>query len=268
MELSGNILKMKSELNDVVNYHLPIGNEKIAMNNLIGKEIEVEFTGQINCIKCGRKTKKSFSQGFCYPCFRTAPEADPAIIKPELDMAHKGISRDMEWAKTHSLVDHYVYLSYSGNLKVGVTRHTQIPTRWIDQGAVLGITIAKTPNRNMAGQIEVFLKKHFADKTNWRKMLKDVDYSGVDLKSEKQKAVDLLVNTDFEEYLLDEEKTIEKEIKFPVEKYPDKVKSINLDKNPDFKKTLSGIKGQYLIFDDNHVINVRKYNGYFLEIKY
>jgi hypothetical protein len=268
MALSGNILKMKSEIDNVVNYYLPIGNEQIFMNDLIGKKLSISYKGQINCIRCGRKTNKSFSQGFCYPCFRDAPEADPAIVKPELDMAHKGISRDMEWAKTHSLVDHFVYLSYSGNLKIGVTRHTQIPTRWIDQGAVAGITIAKTPYRNLAGKIEVLLKDNFADKTNWRKMLKLIKTDDIDLLSEKKKAVEFLKDTEYEEFIMKDDEHILKFIEFPVEKYPLKVKSLNLDKIPEFEKKLTGIKGQYLIFDDDTVMNIRKHNGYFINLNY
>ncbi len=265
MKLSGNLFKMHVENMQTVQYTLKLGDNKILMNGLIGKTIRLKYDGVINCIHCGRKTKTSFSQGFCYPCFTSVPEADPAVVKPELDLAHEGISRDMEWAKTHSLVDHYVYLAFSSNVKVGVTRCTQVPTRWIDQGAIKAVVLAKTPYRNLAGQIEVAMKDLFADKTNWRKMLSNISCDDEVLLNAKDEALENFP-AEFEEYYFDDD-TITL-INFPVEKYPEKVKSINLDKLPEFEKMLVGIKGQYLIFDDNYVINIRKHNGYFVELEW
>jgi len=257
--MTGNISKMQTKYSDIVEYQLNLGDSEINMNSLIGKKIRFSYSGVINCVKCGRKTNKSFAQGFCYPCFLNAPEADPGIMRPELDMAHEGISRDMEWAKTFSLTEHFVYLAYSSNLKVGVTRFNQIPTRWIDQGASKAIIIAKTPYRNLAGQIEVALKQHYADKTNWRKMLQNITYIPVDFIAEKQKAISFL-SDELKQYAYDDDTVTE--LKFPVERYPLKVKSVNMEKTPIFEKTLAGIKAQYLIFDDDTVINIRKYSGY------
>lgn len=265
MKHSGNLLKMSSELNKPVDYYMNFDKDGIYLNELLNKTISIKYSGIINCIKCGRKTNKSFSQGFCFPCFQTAPEADPAIVKPELDQAHLGISRDMEWAKTHSLVDHYVYLAISSGLKVGVTRHTQIPTRWIDQGAESAIKIARTPNRNTAGRIEVELKQHFADKTNWRNMLTNKVVGGVDLLSEKRRALSLLTQ-EFLQYKSDEDEVFE--ITYPVLDYPIKVNSLSLDKMPEFEGRLTGIKGQYLIFGNGIVFNVRAHSGYLVEIEY
>ena len=53
---------------------------------------------------------------------------------------------------------------------------------------------------------------------------------------------------------------------YPVEQYPEKVKSHNLDKTPVIRGKLQGIKGQYLILDTG-VINIRKYSGYELRIR-
>jgi len=263
-KMIGNITKMRTENDNVVKYYLTLGDKSLLVNDLIGKKIRISYTGTINCIKCGRKTNKSFAQGFCYPCFLSAPEADPGIMRPELDMAHKGISRDMEWAKTFSLADHFVYLAYSSNLKVGVTRFNQIPTRWIDQGAVKAIIVAKTPYRNLAGQIEVALKEHYADKTNWRKMLQNVTDVPVDFIAEKQRAISFLPE-ELQEYAYDIDDITN--LSYPVEQYPEKVKSVNLEKTPVVEKTLAGIKAQYFIFDDNSVMNIRKYTGYKLELE-
>lgn len=262
MQLEGNILKMRTELNNPVNYFLPVGDQEIAMNNLIGKEISMQFTGQINCISCGKVTKTSFNQGFCYNCLQTAPEASESIVRPELSKSHLGIARDMDWAKKHDLIDHYVYLAASNDVKVGVTRSHQIPTRWIDQGASFAIKVAKTPNRHIAGVIEVFLKKHFTDKTNWRAMLTNEIAENADLLEEKQNALRFLP-LELQKYAEPDNKITR--IEYPVSAYPQKVKSIGFDKQPTIEGILTGIKGQYLIFE-NTVLNIRKHNGYFLKV--
>jgi hypothetical protein len=265
MVLKGSLLKMISVINNPVDYYLEFEKEKIHLNDLLGKQVKLSFLGSINCIKCGRKTSKSFHQGYCYPCFMTAPETSDCILKPELCMAHEGISRDMEWSKDHCLQDHYVYLAISSGLKVGVTRKSQIPTRWIDQGASRAIKIALTPNRFLAGQIEVDLKKFFDDKTNWRNMLINKIDLETNLLEQRKRAFDSVKN-EFKEYFIDTDEITE--IQYPVNNYPIKVNSIDLEKNPYIEGILIGIKGQYLIFEGGNVINIRKHNGYLVEIEY
>jgi len=99
MEASGQISKMKSKLGDPIKYTLPIGDQLIEMNPLIGHTVQFTFNGEIRCIRCDRKTKKSFAQGFCFPCMRDAPEASECIIRPELCLAHEGKGRDPEWER-------------------------------------------------------------------------------------------------------------------------------------------------------------------------
>ena len=259
MHYQGNLLKMKSEYTDVVNYYLPVGDEVVYMNELIGREIEFRYLDQINCIKCGRKTKTSFAQGFCYTCFLNAPETSECVLRPELCRAHEGISRDMEWSKEHCLQDHVVYLSLTSGLKVGVTRLSQVPTRWIDQGAEKAIRLCQTPNRFLAGTIEVALKGHMDDKTNWRKMLTEPCPGDIDLVEEKGRAEELLP-MDLREYISDDDEIFQ--LNYPVGTYPDKVKSIGFDKAPYIRETLAGIKGQYLLFEEGFVLNIRKHGGY------
>lgn len=263
MQYEGNILKMRSELANPVRYFLPVGETEIAMNDLIGKEISMKYSGQINCISCGKRTKTSFSQGFCYNCLQTAPEASESVVHPELSKAHFGIARDMEWAEKNDLIDHIVYLALSDDVKVGVTRIHQVPTRWIDQGARSAIKLAVVPNRHIAGIIEVFLKKYYVDKTNWRTMLKNEIATHIQLPEEKQKAAGLLPR-ELQKYIAADNKIVT--IDYPVENYPDNIKNIGFDKTPEIKGILSGIKGQYLIFEQGEVINIRKHNGYYLEI--
>ncbi len=264
MIYKGNLLKMRTQLDDVIVYQLPIGDDLVDMNALIGKQLTWTYLHQINCVHCGKKTKTSFSQGYCYTCFTSLPQTDVSIMKPELDESHLGISRDMEWSKEHALKPHYVYLAFSSHLKVGVTREFQIPTRWIDQGAVAAIKLAKTPNRHIAGVIEVALKEHFADKTNWRSMLTNEVGSSVDLKKEKENAIALL-HRELQQYASDEDEIYN--LIYPVQAYPDKVVSFSFDKIASYSGKLKGIKGQYLIFDEGKVINIRKHNGYFVELK-
>ena len=265
MQLEGNILKMRTEGIGPVQYFLPVGNAEIHLNPLVGKQVSLRFTGQINCISCGKQTKTSFGQGFCYNCMQTAPEASESVMRPELSKAHLGIARDLEWAEKHDLIDHFVYLAVSGDVKVGVTRYHQVPTRWIDQGASSAIKIATVPNRHIAGVIEVFLKKYFTDKTDWRAMLKNEVATNIDLLAEKEKALGLL-SAELRKYA--EPDNIITQIEYPVIEYPQKLNSLSFDKQPLISGILKGIKGQYFIFDEGNVLNIRKHNGYRLEIKY
>ena len=265
MIIQGALCKMKSELASPIQYYLELNDTQILMNELIGKTISIKFLNEIYCIRCGRETNKSFHQGYCFPCFKTAPETDDCILRPELCKAHEGISRDMEWSKQNCLQDHIVYLAISSGLKVGVTRLSQVPTRWIDQGASKAIKIAQVPNRNMAGFIEVNLKKHFDDKTNWRNMLTNKIDEVTDLLEMKEKAL-RVVKKDFMKFFIDDDSIIK--LEFPVLQYPEKVNSFSFDKEDVIEGKLIGIKGQYLIFDDGRVLNIRKHNGYEVEISY
>ena len=256
---------MKVEHDDPVRYFLPIGDELPEISELIGENIQLSFGGDIFCISCGNKTNKSFAQGFCYNCFMSAPEAAECIIRPELCLAHEGKGRDIEWEKEHHLQEHFVYLAIASGIKVGVTRSTQIPTRWIDQGASRAILLAKTPNRYLSGVIEVALKGHISDKTNWRRMLKN-EIADYDLNEEKEKMKNLLPD-ELVQYVEFEDSDIT-QIEYPVDEFPDKVKSVGFDKLPEISGVLNGIKGQYLLLDDDRVLNIRKHTGYVLKLEY
>ncbi len=264
-EIRGNLLKMTSKFSETVEYFLPVGSQIVPVNPLLGKICSFEYTGKINCIACGKETKKSFAQGYCYPCFMIVPETSPCILKPELCKAHLGQSRDMQWSENYCLNEHYVYLAISSGLKVGVTHYSHIPTRWIDQGAWKAIKLALTPNRYTAGKIEVELKNYFNDKTNWRKMLTNKIDKSIDLEDAKQQAWEYL-DEELQAYVIDDDEITQ--INYPVETYPESVKSINFEKLPKFEKVLTGIKGQYLIFDNVYVLNVRKHAGFNISLKY
>lgn len=260
----GNIEKMDTVGTAPVQYYLQLQDEKILMNELIGKEIQIVFTGRINCINCSKLTKKAFGQGFCYKCFSESAENSDCILRPEVCEGHLGKGRDPEWEMVHHVQTHYVYLAESGGVKVGVTRETQVPTRWIDQGAWQAIILAKVPYRKLAGQIEVELKKYMSDKTNWQQMLKDVRMDA-NLIVEKKKATALLPE-ELREYVLEEDEVVK--IEYPIGAALEKINSTNLDKSPTITGTLKGIKGQYLIFENGEVMNLRSHSGYYVTLKY
>ena len=263
MIYSGNISKMLTKYENTVQYFLHLGENKLLMNSFIGKHVSISFKNRINCISCSAETKKSFHQGYCYSCFISVPQCDPGVLRPEQDMAHKGIARDLEYAKKYSLADHVVYLSITGGVKVGVTRLQQIPYRWIDQGAIKAIKLAKTPYRNLAGQIEVFLKDFISDKTHWSKMLnaKTADINLIDIKQELSSKLpdELKQYVSFDNTITT--------INYPYNYSIDKFTTTSLDKTDIIEGKLIGIKGQYLIFENGKVMNVRKHNGYFVEIE-
>lgn len=265
MKVSGNILKMKSRLENPVEYFLPVADQLIPMNAYLGKKIKMSFEGQINCISTGEKIKKSYNQGYSYKSFMTLAECDICIVKPELCHYDKGTCRDPKWGEDNCLKPHVLYLAVSSGLKVGITREKQVPTRWIDQGATYVLPILQMPGRKEAGLLEDEMKAQLDDKTNWRKMLSNEVEQGHDLKSIAEglfdSYADLIDDLGGED--LDAQPL---EIHYPVLEYPTKIKSLGFDKNPVVEGTLQGIKGQYLILDTG-VINMRKHQGYFLEIE-
>ena len=266
MTYEGVLTKMQTEFSNPIQYYLVFENSFLSLNQLLDKSLEINFVGY-QCLNCGKK-KKIFRQGFCYDCFMSSASAGDWIMKPELSTAHLDIEdRDLEYEKRVQLQPHIVYLALSSDVKVGVTRQTQVPTRWIDQGAVQAIPIVEVPNRYLAGITEVALKNHFADKTNWQKMLKmNPETSGpeVDLLKEKA-ALKYLIPKEVQEFYYPEKNNLY-ELHYPVLQYPNKVNSLNLDKLPNFSGKLTGIKGQYLMFEDGTVFNVRTFEGYVVKI--
>jgi len=259
MLYEGVLRKMKTEIGNPIQYFLVFENDFINMNQALDKEVQIDFI-KFQCLNCGRDLP-IFRQGFCKTCFFETPLAGDWIMKPELSTAHLDkADRDLEFEKKMQLQPHIVYLANSSNVKVGVTRKSQVPTRWIDQGAHEAIEIMEVPNRYLAGITEVALKAHVSDKTSWQKMLKN-DIEDVDLVEWREKLKSSIPEETIAYFINDKQETL---LEFPVLQYPEKVKSLNLDKTPSYKGTLKGIKGQYLIFDDNTVFNVRSSEGYFV----
>ena len=267
--MKGFIRKMKAELGSPVNYQLPVGNELFDLNSCLGKTLTLSFSGQVQCINCERPTKKSFSQGYCYPCFKKLAACDLCLMKPETCHYAAGTCREPAWGEANCMISHYVYLANSSGLKVGITRHTQVPTRWIDQGAIQALPIYKVNTRLDSGRLETTIGAMVADKTNWRTMLKG-EVEILDMKARRDELLDRLKVS--LQTLSDQGVGMERleadvvEINYPVLEYPTKISSFNFDKNPLVEGTLMGIKGQYLIFDTG-VINLRKFTAYDIEVQ-
>jgi hypothetical protein len=258
----GVLKKMKTENSTEIQYYLDMNSDFLNMNQLLNSELTIRFV-TYECLNCHLE-KEIYRQGFCKSCFFEIPNAADWIMKPELSKAHLDIEdRDLAYEKAVQLKPHIVYLANSSNVKVGVTRKQQVPTRWIDQGAHEAIEIVEVPNRYLAGITEVALKQHVADKTNWRKMLKN-DIEDVSLIEWRDK-LKAFIPEEAKEYFI--ENNSETHLNFPVKKYPEKPKSLNLIKTPNYTGKLVGIKGQYLIFEDETVFNVRSNEGLVVSIE-
>ncbi|WP_394133013.1 DUF2797 domain-containing protein [Shewanella maritima] len=270
----GTLSKLKTRLDEQqqVQYQLPVGEQLVDLNPLIGQTLSLSHTGNIYCCSCGKKTKKSYSQGHCYVCMQKLASCDMCIMKPETCHFDQGTCREPGWAESHCFVPHYVYLSNTSGIKVGITRHTQIPTRWIDQGATQGLPIFKVATRKLSGLIEIELAKFINDKTHWQAMLKGHN-DDVDLTKKAAELIPLI--EDKLQSLADEYGDLKIErldnniqaIQYPITEFPTKVKSHNFDKVAQVTGVLQGIKGQYLIFDTG-VINIRKFGSYEVEVSY
>lgn len=260
MKYRGVLKKMTSELSDPINYFLETDEDILHVNQLIGKDLGINFE-TYECLNCGLE-KKIFRQGFCYDCFSSSARVGDWIMRPELSKAHLGIEdRDLAYEEKVQLQPHIVYLAASSGVKVGVTRKSQVPTRWIDQGASRALSIVEVPNRYLAGIAEVALKDYLSDKTDWRKMLKNVQ-TDADL-VEVFEQVKQYLPKEVLPYIL--EPTV-LNLDYPVKEFPIKINSQNLNKTPSLHGKLAGVKGQYLIFEDGQVFNVRNNEGYVVEL--
>ncbi|MGR2737785.1 DUF2797 domain-containing protein [Billgrantia sp. Q4P2] len=249
-----------------VRYTLRAGEHRLDLNARLGQPLQLTWTGAIACTHCGRATKKSFAQGYCYPCFKKLAQCDTCIVKPETCHFDAGTCREPEWAEKHCFQPHVIYLANSSGIKVGITRSTQVPTRWLDQGAIQALPILAVETRQQSGLVEVLFKEQVADRTNWRAMLKG-EVEPLDLVAER---VRLLARLEGglvqlrERFGADTIRVLDEapvSFDYPVLEFPRKIVSHNFDKKPEVAGTLLGLKGQYLILDTG-VINLRKFTGY------
>jgi len=267
---SGPLHKMAADLGQPIGYRLRVGEVALPLNAYLGQPVQLRYLGQITCCHCGRVTKKSFDQGYCYPCFKRLARCDSCIVSPEKCHYFAGTCREPEWAESHCMQDHFVYLANSSGVKVGITRGTQIPTRWIDQGATQAMPVMRVKTRQQAGFAEVIIKRHVADRTHWQRMLKreaePCDLGQIWSELRQRCAAEFAqLQQDFGLHaiaLLDEQPVVE--LSFPVLAYPDKVVALNFDKQAMVAGKLQGIKGQYLMLDTG-VINIRKFTSYHVD---
>ena len=263
----GVMRKMKTRLEQPVAYAMSLDRQLHHLNPLLGKPVRLEYSGNIFCIQCGRKSSKSFNQGYCYPCFQRLAQCDSCIIHPEQCHYEQGTCREPHWGERHCMQDHIVYLANASGLKVGITRGTQVPTRWIDQGATQALAVMRVRSRLQSGTVEVMFKQHVSDKTNWRDMLKG-EAAALSMPDEAERLLtechdDIAeLETRFGFFAISVLQGVEPlTIQYPVKQYPDKINALSFDKEPVVEGVLTGIKGQYLIFDCG-VINLRRFAGY------
>ncbi|HJN51447.1 MAG TPA: DUF2797 domain-containing protein [Pseudomonadales bacterium] len=267
----GTLSKMASHLAQPVEYSLRLGDEAIALNPHLRQKIKLRYTGAIFCESCGRKTKRSFSQGYCYPCFKKLASCDLCVVSPDRCHYDQGTCRDPEWGERFCMQPHLVYLANSSAVKVGITKPDQLPTRWIDQGASQALPVMRVATRQQSGLVEVIFKQEVSDRTQWQTMLKS-EGARLDLRSFRD---ELFATLDADIQALQQRFGIQAiqndldaqpvDIEYPVQQYPTKVVSLNFDKQPNIEGILLGIKGQYLIFDIG-VINIRKFTSYEVEL--
>ena len=267
----GALSKMSTRLAQPVQYSLRLGDQDLDLNALLGQGVRLEYLGAIHCSHCGRKTKKSFSQGYCYPCFSKLAQCDTCIMSPERCHYAAGTCREPAWGEQFCMTEHVVYLANSSGAKVGITRATQVPTRWIDQGATQALPIMRVATRQQSGLVEDVLRSQVTDRTNWRAMLKGeaAPLDLAQLAGEIFEACHDGITTLQERFGLQAIQPLSDlavvDIAYPVLAYPAKVASFDLEKTPVVEGTLQGIKGQYLIFDTG-VINIRKFTAYQLAV--
>ncbi len=264
--------KMSTSLNEnqQVSYTLKITEqEEINLNNFLQKKIKLRFTKKISCIHCGRKINQSFQQGYCFPCFKKLPQTDTCQIKPELCHYHLTTCRDSEWGEKNCFIPHTIYLAHTSNIKVGITRKHQQKNRWCDQGASQALPLGYTPNRLLAGKVEVFLKNYFKDKTIWTKMLfsPTLFLNTTELLTHKKSALSKIKDSFPKKDFITEAKDLVYNFTYPINNLPEKKKNFNLEKEPLIEAEFWGIKGQYLILS-NGVFNVRKHAGYEVELQF
>ena len=159
-------------------------------------------------------------------------------------------------------------MANSSGVKVGITRQTQVPTRWLDQGAAQALPIFEVATRRIAGLVEVTLGQHIADKTQWQRLLKS-EPEPQDLALIRDELLTLCARelAQLDDEFPDQIKAVKAQrvdFRFPVQQYPEKVKAFNFDTAAEVEGVLLGIKGQYLILDKG-VINIRKFGGYEIE---
>ncbi len=271
MQYSGTVQKMTARLETPVRYQLTVGTAQVDMSALLEKPLTLRCTGRIFCVHCNRPTNKSFNQGYCYQCFTRLAQCDSCIVSPELCHYEAGTCREPVWGDHFCMQDHVVYFANSSGLKVGITRASQVPTRWIDQGATQALAVVRTRSRQQAGLCEAMFRQHVADRTNWRGMLKG-EQEIFDMPAERDRLLALcrtefaLLQQRFGLHALSLVNGVEPvNINYPVRRWPDKLVSLDLETLGTLSGVLLGIKGQYLIFDSG-VLNVRKYTGHELEL--
>ncbi|RKD87030.1 DUF2797 domain-containing protein [Kushneria marisflavi] len=269
LERAGGLSRMMitADATGRAHYHLRLGEHVEPLNVWLGHDITLCFAGRIVCVNCQQPTRKSFGQGHCYACFRRLARCDTCMMAPERCHYFQGTCREPEWGERHCFAPHVVYLASSSGAKVGITKPSQMPTRWLDQGAVQALPILSVASRRQSGMVEALFRNEISDRTHWQRMLKgetaDVDLISLrdDLMMRLAPGIASLRAQFGEDNIRAYDEQTVARFDYPVLAWPERVSAFNLERTPQVEGRLMGMKGQYLMLDTG-VINLRKYTGY------
>lgn len=237
------------------------------VNALLGRVLDIEYLEHIACCHCGRRTRKSFAQGYCYPCFRSLARCDLCVVSPDRCHYAAGTCREPEWGESFCMQPHLVYLANSTGPKVGITRRGAERGRWLDQGATQGLVIMEAPTRHLAGLAEVAVGRYLTDRTDWRALVRG-DAEPVDLPLLR----DRLRRLDADDPLVDDQVRWAPDyaplaLSYPILRYPSRIRRFRLERDRRVRATLVGVKGQFLLFDQG-VLNVRQHTGFHVRLRW
>jgi hypothetical protein len=267
---SGVLAKLSVEASSPAAYVMSLENQAIDMNALIGSNIEICFTGHITCCHCGVETRRSYGGGHCYACFKTLASCDLCVVSPDRCHFFEGTCREPDWGESFCMQPHLVYLANSAGLKVGITKPSQVPVRWLDQGASQALIILRTATRQQAGLVEAALAQTVRDRTDWRALVAgearavDLDAARGQLARQASAALTAL-DRRYPGALQPADDEVARVFSYPVSRYPRQFERFTLDTAATVRGRLVGIKGQYLLFDTG-VFNVRQHTSYHVQL--
>jgi len=228
--------------------------QNLHLNSYIGHTIVIDGPVYTRCLGCRSVYKKLYKRGYCYLCFNNLAVCDLCVLQPHRCHFHLNTCREPDWGIKHCFQPHYVYLSYTDKVKIGITRVHNLTTRMMHQGAIACLPVLLVPSRKIAGLIEISVKEHFSMTTAWKGMLnsRDVDadvlYASRDLfyREFDHNAYQHVIPTWYKDVI---------RISYPLS--CDVTTSIL---QLPIHDRLVGLKGMYMIFE-NGVFNMRRLAG-------
>ena len=263
--VEGPLVKLVSAPTDPASYTLCVDTEPaktLPLNAVLGRGVEIRFLDRITCRYCASVTKKSYGEGYCYPCFKHLARCDLCVVSPDRCHYHLGTCREPTWGESFCMQPHRVYLANTTGPKVGITRAGHELVRWIDQGASQGLLMCAARTRRLAGLVEVSFAEHITDRTDWRRLVSR-DTAPVDLMGLREELKSKLGPLPEGVSWLQGQAPIT--LRYPMRRYGGKIRRLLLNKEPVVRGNLLGVKGQFLLFDHG-VFNVRQHTSYHVRV--